>query len=211
MNDFSIAARPQIDWDNSPSYLSPQLMGCAHGDRQALRILYAALAERIERRLVRLLRNAASADDVLQDTFVAVWRNAHRFDPQIGLPIAWIWTIARNKALNLLERERRECSLDHIVAFDERPDPSPSPYESTLYREESALLRQCMSKLTPTAQQCIELAYFQGLSYSEVSLATGRPLGTVKTTVRKAFVCLRQCMAHQMSMRPPGYCGDSDD
>lgn len=193
----------RVDWAEGPTYLAACMLDCAQGDRQALGILYVALAKRVQCRLLRLLRNAALADDVLQETFVAVWRNAHRFDPKMGIPGTWVWAIARNRALNLLERQRRECRLDDVDGIEDWPDLSQSPYDLVLQGEEAAVLRGCMAKLTPAARECIELAYFQGLSYAEVSTRIGRPLGTVKTTFRKALACLRQCVAHEMASRLP--------
>ena len=188
-------------WRLEAAHLSAQLAGCARGESKAMEILYSALAAAIHGRLVRMLRNVALAEDVLQETFVAVWRNAHRFDPLIGIPAAWVWVIARNRAVTALQRQRRECGLEEIDGFHEWPDIGPSPDELTLFHEEAILLQNCLTKLTPAARQCIELAYFQGLSYSEVSVRIGRPLGTVKTTIRKSLRLMRACLAKQLKTR----------
>jgi len=201
-----VTVEPLIDdppglWRLGAAQLSSRVADCARGDLKALEILYSALAGGIQRRLVRMLRNVAMADDVLQETFVAVWRNAHLFDPKIGIPAAWVWVIARNRAVTALQRQRRECSLDEVDGYHEWPDLGPSPHELTLHGEQAELLKGCMAKLTPAARQCIDLAYFHGLSYAEVSVRLGRPLGSVKTTVRKSLACLRSCLAKELSAR----------
>ncbi|HEX4504866.1 MAG TPA: sigma factor [Alphaproteobacteria bacterium] len=91
-------------WRLEAAQLSAHLAGCARGESKAMEGLYGALAAAIHGRLVRMLRNVTLAEDVLQETFVAVWRNAHRFDPLIGIPAAWIWVIARNRAVTALQR-----------------------------------------------------------------------------------------------------------
>ena len=190
-------------WTCDAGNLSLNLVECGHGDRRSLEILYGALAGGIRWRLIQLLHDTALAEDVLQETFVAVWRYAYRFDPKLSIPATWIWTIARNRALSVLQRRRRECDLAEVAGFEERPDLGPTPYELTLREEEAAVLSKCLEKLTPAARECVNLAYFQGLSYAQVSSRLGRPIGSVKTTFRGALKVLRICMAHELSARPP--------
>jgi RNA polymerase sigma-70 factor (ECF subfamily) len=146
-----------------------------------------------------MLHNSAMAEDVLQETFAAVWRNADRFDPKVGVPVAWVWVIARNRAITAVLKLRHECALDDVSGFREWPDSGPSAYDQTLQDEEAVLTQACLRQLTPDAQYLIELAYFQGLTYAQVSVLTGRPLGSIKTTFRRSLHSLRRCMARELS------------
>ncbi len=189
-------------WWRNPSDLSLTLIECGQGNRRSLEILYSVLAAGIKRRLVYILRDTALAEDVLHETFVSIWRYADRFDPKMSIPAVWIWTIARNRACSVLKGRKRECGLADIEDFDNWPDLSPTPFDNMLREEEAAVLAICLEKLDPVERECVDLAYFHGLSYSEVSRRTGRPIGSVKTIFRRSLKILRDCMQIELAANP---------
>jgi RNA polymerase sigma-70 factor (ECF subfamily) len=157
----------------------------AEGDQGALGELYdrfAALANGIA---LRVLRDTAEAEDVVQEVFVQAWRQAARYDPGRGSPEAWLCTIARTRALDRLRRRaaRREESDDGVVPGSSRPAT-----------EAGVAVRTALSGLPPEQRHALELAYWEGLTQTEIARKLGEPLGTVKTRIRSAMIRLRDTL-----------------
>ena len=156
----------------------------ARGDAGGLRLLYAAFARRVQAAAMRVLGNSAEAEDVAQDVFVEIWRRAREYDPGRGSVPAWILTIARSRALN------RQSSLKSATRTAESAagEPAAAPPvegEAALHRAQHRdRLANALATLPAEQRVVIELAYFEGLSQSEIAARTGDPLGTVKTRVR---------------------------
>jgi RNA polymerase sigma-70 factor (ECF subfamily) len=168
-------------------------------DRAALRSLYDATAGRLLAIVQRMLDDRAAAEDVIQDTFVTVWQRAAQFPTLRTSPLAWLTTIARHRAIDLMRRRRPETSLtwqdddgqehQHDVA-----DETPAPPEQLQDRQSEGQLSACMGRLDDAPRQAVQLAYFEGLTHEELAVRLKRPLGTVKTWVRRSLQQLKDCL-----------------
>jgi len=158
----------------------------AAGDALALRQLYDRCAPTVLALALRILRNRAEAEDILQDAFLEAWKRARNFDARRGSATAWILAIARSRALDGL---RAKGSADRAAQAAAREEvlPLPPPIESAEQRQERDRLQRALSALPPEQRETLELAYFEGLTQSEIAARTGDPLGTVKTRCRLAL------------------------
>jgi len=140
----------------------------------------------------RVVRNSAAAEDLVQETFLRVWNRVQSFDPQRGALGPWILTVARNRAIDYLR------SLDGRMAagaleLDRAENPALFSFDdSALSIDRARRLKTAFEKLNPNQRMVIELAYFEGLSQSEMADRMKQPLGTVKTWVRTALKALRE-------------------
>jgi len=158
----------------------------AAGDHAALGEVYDRYAGLVNGLALRILRNTAEAEEVVQEVFVQIWRQAVRFDPARGSVEAWICTMARTRAL---DRLRRRTSR--------REEPGEStPGASEMPRTVEALaVKKALESLSPDQRMALELAYYEGLTQSEIAERLGEPLGTVKTRIRTAMIRLRDVLA----------------
>lgn len=154
------------------------------GDASALRALYDSCGARALSVAYRVLGTRSEAEEVVQETFVQVWRQARSYDASRGGAMAWIATIARSRALDRLRT--RSANERAVARSAEEPEPryAPAPVEIAAQRELRAQVSAALSSLPPEQRSAIELAYYEGLSHSEIAARLGDPLGTVKTRVR---------------------------
>jgi RNA polymerase sigma-70 factor (ECF subfamily) len=141
----------------------------------------------------RILQQAATSEEVVQDVFLALWRNAAQYDESRGPFVPWLLTLARNRALDQLrlksERQRRrEDQTEELPPVVTMPD-----FEGSLDEQRRARrVREVMASLNPQQKRAIELAYFEGLSHSEIANALKEPLGTVKSWIRNGLLRLKE-------------------
>jgi RNA polymerase sigma-70 factor, ECF subfamily len=165
------------------------------GDESALSTLYDRYSPMLFGMLSRVLNDRQAAEEVLQDLFLQLWRSAGRFDASRGSLPAWLMVIGRNRAISRL-RGRRDRELleenegDFAGAFASPQNIEDDAARAQLARNVSAALE----KLPAEQRQAVELAYFEGMTQSEIAAKTGTPLGTVKTRVRTAMQTLRQIL-----------------
>lgn len=169
------------------------LARCAAGDRAALEAFYRRTSAAVFGRVLRLVRDRGVAEEVLQETYLAVWRHAARFDRNAGSPMTWVTAIARYRALDRIQGRRPTLSLDESDA-SERADPAPSPLEEVMSSEQRRTLERCLDELEEEARRSILLAFWRGFSYAEVAAAIGRPEGTVKSWIRRGLARLKGCV-----------------
>lgn len=171
------------------SALVEQMMA---GDEGALAALYDRYSGMLFAMLVRIVRDRHAAEEILQDLFLQLWRDAARFDASRGSLPAWLMVIGRNRALSRLRtREFREAP-EEIDTLPANTVPSPVNLEDEALR--SLLmekLRTAMAALPEEQRQVVELAYFEGMTQTEIATRTGSPLGTVKSRVRAAMQTLK--------------------
>jgi RNA polymerase sigma-70 factor (ECF subfamily) len=143
--------------------------------------------------VLRILQQAGTAEEVVQDVFLQLWRNAAQYDSSRGPFVPWLFTLARNRALDTLrlksERQRR-----HEDQVDELPPVAAAPeYEKVLdEKRRAAKVRALMAALNPQQKRAMELAYFEGLSHTEIAAALKEPLGTVKSWIRNGLLRLKE-------------------
>ncbi|PZO74554.1 MAG: RNA polymerase subunit sigma [Mesorhizobium amorphae] len=166
---------------------------CAEGSREALRRLYDREAPAMLGVATRILRRRELAEEAVQDAFVQVWRRADTFDPARGAGRAWLFSIVRNRALNILRDGAREIPTDADLLHDQA-DERPDPEAAVLLLDETSRLRVCLDELEPNRRRGIVLAYTYGLSHGEVAATLGVPLGTAKSWLRRAFLQVQECM-----------------
>jgi RNA polymerase sigma-70 factor (ECF subfamily) len=159
------------------------------GDERAMSVLYDRYAGLIYGAGVRYLGDRALAEDLVQDVFTAVWRNASGFDPSRARFATWVYRITRNRATDLIRRRRARV---RTVGGDSPLEPGEEDATGELLR--SFDLASALSRLSPVHREVLTLAYFEGLSQSEISRRTNTPLGTVKSRTTAALRALRESM-----------------
>jgi RNA polymerase sigma-70 factor (ECF subfamily) len=163
-----------------------------HRDADAVAALYDRYGRIIYSLILHVVRNQAIAEDLVQETFLRVWNRIHGFDPERGALGPWILTIARNRAIDYLRSfENREVESPIELERLEQPALFVNLESDILNIDRIRLLREAFEKLTPNQRAVIELAYFEGLSQTEMSERLKQPLGTVKTWIRTALKTLR--------------------
>jgi RNA polymerase sigma-70 factor (ECF subfamily) len=152
----------------------------AHGDREAMRLLFARHNLRVFRFILRMVGNEVTAEDLVADVFVDVWRNAGRFQAR-SRAMTWILGIARFKALSALRQRYVHASGEDLDESIEDPGSNPEEIAQTV--ERSAILQTCLRQLSSAHREVIDLVYYQEQSIEEVARILGVPQNTVKTRV----------------------------
>jgi RNA polymerase sigma-70 factor (ECF subfamily) len=185
----------------APSHESAVLARIADGDERALGELYDHYSGVAYSLAYAIVGDAADAEEVVADAFAQVWRTASSFEPARGNVGAWITTIVRSRALDLIRaRRRRARALDQavIAGGDDAPpglSSGPGSADRGVEQSEAArLVRRSMAELPEAQRSVLELAYFAGLSQSEIAAHLSEPLGTVKTRMRAGLEKLRQSL-----------------
>jgi RNA polymerase sigma-70 factor, ECF subfamily len=172
------------------------LARCALGEEQAFSALYRVCAPKLFAVAVRITRRADWAEDVLQESFVSIWHHAQRYDPGKSAPMTWMTAIVRNRALDLLRRPRQAdgSEEEYQAALAAIPDDTPGPAELLQHSTDARRLAECLQQLSEEQQRSITLAFFHGLSHGELAAHLGKPLGSVKTWIRRGLDRLRACL-----------------
>ena len=167
----------------------------ADGDQSALTELYDATSRLVFGLILRVVTDRSSAEEVLLDVYTQVWRRASSYDSKRGAPLAWLMTIARTRGIDRLRAGKHENQYrDSLDAIGEITASTDSPEADSVSAERRRLVRSALDTLSPEQREVIELAYFSGLSHSEIALKLGQPLGTVKTRTRLGMMKLREML-----------------
>lgn len=164
----------------------------ARRDRAAFSTLYERTSAKLYGICLRLLRDEAEAQDVLQDAYVTVWDKAAAFDPAKASAITWLGVLARNKAIDRL-RQRR-LATDDLDAAADAVDGSPSAFDIVQQAQDASRLADCLGELEERPRSMIRAAFLDGASYPELAEREGVPLGTMKSWIRRALQRLRGCL-----------------
>jgi RNA polymerase sigma-70 factor, ECF subfamily len=174
--------------------LAGLLARTALGDRTAFERLYRLTAPNLFAQLTRMLRRNGWAEEILQETFVKVWQHAGSYNSERSAAMTWMTSIARNAALDRLDRrDSRETELTDEAAASIH-DSAAGPMEAMLARADAHRIHLCIEQLPAQLRQSVSLAFFQGLSHSEVAANLQHPLGTIKTWIRRALSQLKDCV-----------------
>ncbi|HXG95049.1 MAG TPA: sigma-70 family RNA polymerase sigma factor [Blastocatellia bacterium] len=166
----------------------------ADGDQSALTALYDTSSRLVFGLILRIVSDRSIAEEVLLDVYTQVWRQAATYDLKRGAPLAWLLTIARSRAIDRLRAGKHEQNKESLDNIAEVSSSSISPEDATVYSERQRLVRAALDQLSPEQREVIELAYYGGLSHSEIALKLGQPLGTVKTRTRLGMIKLREML-----------------
>jgi len=177
-----------------PDPLAELLAAAARGDHAAFARLYQLTAPKLFALTVGILKRRDWAEETLQESFIRVWRSAHRFDPAKGSAMSWMVTIVRNSALTALERRPREIASEDAGDAADIADSAPDPLEQTMQNSAARALLKCLQGLDEQQRRSIMLAYYEGLTHSELAARLGAPLGTVKSWIRRGLMHLKTCL-----------------
>lgn len=182
----------------------------AQADRAAFDALYRATSAALFGQVLRINRDRGHAEEVLQEVYVTVWKQAASFDVRQGQPLTWMTTIARHRAIDSLRRKAAQpVTVSRFGALDgadggaedgqgdllaAMPSEAPGPLELLADTSRAHALHRCMAGLSGEQRSSLALAYFQGLSHAEVAQHMSQPLGTVKSWVRRGLQSLRTCL-----------------
>lgn len=201
------------DWPERSRELSSLLARAGLGDRAAFAQLYERTSGHLFAVVLRIQRDRAQAEDLLQEVYVSVWKAAASFDAARSQPLTWLTHIARNRAIDSLRRASAQPRLESTTRDedDERADASealaddnPGPLELLGRASEARELSHCMGHLSPPQRQSVALAFFDGLSHAEVAEHLKQPLGTVKSWVRRALQTLKGCLERAVARDQQG-------
>jgi RNA polymerase sigma-70 factor (ECF subfamily) len=175
--------------------LAELLAQAALKNQRAFADLYQLTAAKLFGVALRILRRQDWAEEVLQECYVNIWNHAGDYAVHKSAPLTWMTSIVRNRCLDWLRRPQQEATGDEYdIAAEAWQDDAPGPMESLLASREAAALVRCMQELDAKQRQSIMLAFFHGLSHSELASHMKQPLGTVKTWVRRGLERLRTCL-----------------
>jgi RNA polymerase sigma-70 factor, ECF subfamily len=179
--------------DAQQAHLATLLSRSALGDRAAFGDLYAATRAKLFGVSLRIVRERPIAEEVLQDSFVSIWNHAGDYARAKSAPSTWMTAIVRNRSLDVLRRTREEPDVDEMLTAN-LVDESAAPERDAQARGEAHSLESCLGELEAGERQSIALAFYHGLSHSELAGHLRKPLGTVKTHIRRGLAKLRDCL-----------------
>ena len=187
-----------IDTDNPQSLLTALLGRVAEGDERALKQLYDLTCNRFYGLAMRIVRVGELAEDVLQESYISIWRSAADYRASLSPPLAWMGLIVRSRALDLLRRRTGERmpltdSLDELTEETLEGD-SPDPVHCADASQQAQALHRCLAQLKGQQREVLSLAYLRELSHGELADQLKLPLGTVKSWIRRGLEQLRLCM-----------------
>ena len=190
---------PQLDSADGSFICDEMLMQAITQRRQqALKELYSRYARSLRALIGSVVHEESEADDILQESFLQIWREAHHYSPKAGKPLGWVITIARRRAIDRVRR--RDSYRRAKQRFEEQVKPQAQTIRSPGSGSEAAqsdlrrFLGRQMQTLPPVQREAVELAYFRGMSQREIAATTRTPLGTVKTRLQLGLRKLTQCI-----------------
>ncbi len=170
--------------------LAQALMDTRNGDGEAFRLLYSLTRARLFGICVGICRDRWAAEDVLAETYLAVWKKAGAWDPARGSAMSWLTAVAKNQAIDC-HRARLALRLEPIGDGWDLVDDSPDVERLLLSAERDTLIQRCLAALLPDQKAAIKAIYFEGLPYAKLSKREGVPLSTLKSRVRRGLATIK--------------------
>ncbi|MEX1009767.1 MAG: sigma-70 family RNA polymerase sigma factor [Chthoniobacterales bacterium] len=170
-------------------------------ERAAFEELYTRYVNILYATAMKFLKQDADAQDVVQDVFIQIWDKAKLYDPAKGKPLTWALTLTRNRSIDRIRAIQRRTRLRDDFENETVMDESAGLREALSgvdASEKGQILRAAVGQLSPQQRRVIELAFFQGLTQSEIAGKLGEPLGTVKARARRGLLKLKELLAHQL-------------
>ncbi|OZI29272.1 RNA polymerase subunit sigma-70 [Bordetella genomosp. 1] len=180
---------------SDPKHLEILLQDCARGQQSALAEIYRLCAPHLFALATRMLRRSDWAEEVIQDSFVSVWRNAGQYSAQQSQPMTWMTRIVRNRCIDLLRRPDLERPDPDGALEAAWADDAPGPLERLQTGEDGQRLADCMKQLESRQRMAIALSFFDDLSHGDIARRLGTPLGTIKSWVRRGMERLKRCLS----------------
>lgn len=190
-------------WTQRSRQLGELLARCGLGDRAAFAELYRLTSAPLLGVVLRVQSDRTLAEDVLQEVYVNVWRAAGSFNAAQSQPMTWLTSIARNRAIDSLRRAQTQPQTisgeadpdsDEDSLLERQADPNAGPLQLLERASDARVLNTCMQELSAAQRQSLALAFYDGLTHSEVAEHMSQPLGTVKSWVRRGLVTLKGCL-----------------
>jgi RNA polymerase sigma-70 factor (ECF subfamily) len=176
----------------TPADIGAQIVAIATADMAAFEALFRDFGPRIRAYLLKLTRDSQAAEDLMQETMLAIWRKAGQFDPARGQASAWIFTIARNIWIDAWRKQKRPAFDPDDPALV--PAAEPEAGDILELRQSGAALHEALKTLPQEQVDLIRLSFFDEASHSTIAAQTGLPIGTVKSRIRLAFGRLRAAL-----------------
>jgi len=178
---------------------SDLLHAIARGDESALAALYDRYHSILLGLLLRILHNRVEAEDVLQEVFLQIWQRAANFDEARGRGFTWMVTLARSRAIDRLRSLQSRQRADD-TALRDAPEAVGDASDDAYHAEQREIVRAALAQIPEEQRRALLLAYFEGLTQSEIAARLGQPLGTVKTRMRSGMTKLRDLLGEKMRL-----------
>ena len=183
-----------MDLDANRSLIAAALARIPNGDRAALQTVYRLTSAKLFGVALRILNDRDTAEDVLQEVYVTVWRKAGDFDATRASPMTWLIAIAHNRAIDRLRAERQSRRMEPIDAAGEIADTAPGADRALESSEAHARLHGCLDGLEAHERAALHGAFFDGDTYEDLAVRMRVPLGTMKSWIRRAMIKLKACL-----------------
>jgi RNA polymerase sigma-70 factor (ECF subfamily) len=170
--------------DLAAAHLADLMTRCAIGDQTAFDELYRLTAHRVYGSVLRVLRSPEHAQEVTQEVYVEIWKQAPRYTVDKGSVAAWMATMAHRRAVDRVRSVSSEVARDERYAFIDNDRESDEVWDSVAQKHDVARVRAAIATLTPIQRQALQLAYYEGLTQSQIAKQLNLALGTVKTRIR---------------------------
>ena len=178
-----------------PQSLEDLLARCALGDRRAFEKLYRQSSAQLFGLALRIVRQQELASEVLQEAFVKIWQRAGDFRADRARATTWMGTIVRNQAIDQVRRRSaRPVSTEPVEEYHWLADESAGPQETVAQAHRDQALHRCLDELEGEQQLAMRIAYFEGLTHEELAARMDRPLGTIKSWLRRGLQRLKNCL-----------------
>lgn len=180
--------------DTSPEGLTDVLRRCGRGDEASFAALYDETSARVHGLVRRIVRDRAQSDEVTQEVYLEVWRQASRFDPARGSALSWLMTIAHRRAVDRVRSAQAATARDTQHTLRNATVAHDTTSEAVEAKMDAQRVRRALDGLTGVQREAIELAYFRGCTHTEVATMLDVPVGTAKSRIRDGLIRLRDTM-----------------